>query len=126
VRLEFAPCSVQGCWDAARLRRVVDNLLSNALKYSPPGHEVVLRIECDVQRDGDWAVLTVRDHGGLPADEQAHIFTPFWRGANSRQTPGSGLGLASVKQIVEAHGGSIAVQSHEGQGTTVTVRLPCD
>jgi signal transduction histidine kinase len=103
----------------------VDNLLSNALKYSPPDHEVVLRVGRDMQCDGTWAVLTVHDHGsGIPAAGQPHIFLPFWRGTNSRQMPGSGLGLASVKQIVEAHGGSIDVHSDEGQGTTVTVHLP--
>jgi signal transduction histidine kinase len=125
VQLELDPPTVRGRWDAARLCRVLDNLLSNALKYSPPGYEVVLRVGREVQPDGDWAVVTVRDHGrGIPAAEQPRIFTPFWRGAESRQMAGSGLGLASVRQIVEAHGGSVTVRSHEGQGTTVTVQLP--
>jgi signal transduction histidine kinase len=121
VRLDLAEPSMIGRWDAARLRRVLENLLSNAIKYSPHGGAIVVR----VARDGERAVLVVRDHGcGIPAADQPHIFEPFWRGSNVDQVPGSGLGLTSVKQIIEAHGGSVTVESGEGQGTTVTVRLP--
>jgi signal transduction histidine kinase len=127
VRLEIAQPSVIGYWDGARLRRVLENVLSNAIKYSPPGREIVLRVARDVLLDGDWAVLAVRDHGrGIPAADLPNIFEPFWRGSNIDQVAGSGLGLTSVKRIVEAHGGSIAVESREGEGTTVTVRLPCE
>jgi signal transduction histidine kinase len=126
VRLEIGQPRVHGNWDAARLRRVLENLLSNAIKYSPPGGEVVLHVKRDVCHDGDWAIVVVRDEGrGIPAADQPYIFEPFWRGANGCQVAGSGLGLASVKRIVEAHGGSITVQSQEGEGTTITVRLPC-
>jgi signal transduction histidine kinase len=126
VRLELAQPSVVGCWDAKHLRRVLENLLNNAIKYSPPGGETVLCVGSDWMPDGDWAVVTVRDYGrGIPAADLPSIFEPFWRGSNSGGVAGSGLGLTSVKQIIEAHGGSIAVQSREGEGTTVTVRLPC-
>jgi signal transduction histidine kinase len=125
VRLELAQPSVTGCWDAARLRRVLENLLNNAIKYSSPDREIVVRVACEGTLKGDCAVLLVRDHGrGIPLADQAHIFTAFRRGSNVEGVAGSGLGLASVKQIVEAHGGSITVMSDEAQGTAVTVRLP--
>jgi signal transduction histidine kinase len=124
VRIELDESSVIGRWDAMCLRRVLENVLSNALKYSPPGREIVVRVGQDLL-DGTWAVLMVRDHGrGIPEADQPHIFEPFWRGSNVDQVAGSGLGLASVKWIVEAHGGRIALTSGEGEGTTVTVRLP--
>jgi signal transduction histidine kinase len=125
VRLELAQPSVTGCLDVARLQRVLDNLLNNAFNYSSPDREIVVRVAHDGTLDGDCAVLVVRDYGrGIPVVDQPHIFTVFRRGSNVEGVAGSGLGLASVKQIVEAHGGSIAVTSDEGQGTAFTVRLP--
>jgi signal transduction histidine kinase len=125
VRLERIEPAPIGHWDAARLRRVAENLLGNALKYSPPAREVIVRVGTQVRRDGVWAVLEVRDHGrGIPAADLPHLFEPFRRGSNVAGVSGSGLGLASVKRIVEAHGGGIAVESAEGEGTTVTVHLP--
>jgi signal transduction histidine kinase len=127
VRLERTQPSMIGYWDAAALRRVLENLLSNAMKYSLPGREILVRVASEMTLDGVWAVLVVRDHGrGIPAADQPHIFEPFWRGSNIDQVAGSGLGLSSVKRIVETHGGSIAIESREGEGTTVTVRLPQD
>jgi signal transduction histidine kinase len=127
VRLELVESSVTGHWDTAGLRRVLENLLSNAIKYSPPGSEIVVRVAHAVTADGAWAILVVGDHGcGIPATDQPHIFEPYWRGSNVGRVAGSGLGLASVKQIVQAHGGSIAVESAEGEGTAFTMRLPRD
>jgi signal transduction histidine kinase len=111
-----------GQWDAARLERVLDNLLSNAVKYTPPEGEVRLRIA----REAAWAILVVADTGlGIPAADLPHITERFYRARNVEgKLPGTGLGLAGVRQIVEQHGGSLSLESHEGVGTSVTVRLP--
>ena len=111
----------QGFWDVARVQRVVANLLANAIKYSPAGGDVVMSVGVD----GDSAVLTVRDEGmGIPAADLPHVFERFHRGSNVERISGTGIGLAGAKDIVELHGGTIAVTSVEGRGTTVAVRLP--
>jgi signal transduction histidine kinase len=113
-----------GEWDAARLARVLDNLLGNAVKYSPEGGEIAVRLE----RDGAWAVLIVTDQGvGIPTADRSRIFERFERGSNvTGQVAGSGVGLAGVKHVVEQHGGSVSVESEEGVGSTFTVRLPLE
>ena len=113
-----------GFWDPQRIGRVADNLLLNAIKYSPDGGEVTVT----VTRDGAWAVMSVRDQGvGVPAADLPRIFERFHRGANvTRKISGSGIGLAGSKQIVEQHGGSIEAESREGGGSTFTVRLPLE
>ena len=121
IRVEAATPELNGVWDAFRLERVFDNLLDNALKYSAPGGPITVRIRLD----GDDAILEVADHGrGIPAVAMPRLFDRFHRAANVGATPGTGLGLVGVRGIVEAHGGTITVYSQEGQGTTVTVRLP--
>jgi PAS domain S-box-containing protein len=111
-----------GVWDARRLGRVLGNLVDNAVKYSPEGGEIELRIRAD---DG-WATLDVQDHGiGIPAAEMERVFERFQRASNVEgRIGGTGIGLASARHIVESHGGSISVISHEGQGSTFTIRLP--
>jgi signal transduction histidine kinase len=118
---------IVGRWDAGRLQRVLDNLLQNAIRYSPNGGRIELELSYD-QGAGRWAVLTVRDHGiGIPREDLPHVFTAFERGANARAwTGGSGIGLAAVKHIVEEHGGSVAAESTPGQGSVFTVRLPIE
>jgi protein-histidine pros-kinase len=113
---------VVGHWDASRLERVLHNLIENALKYSPHGTRVTVTVSCD----GDSAILEVSDEGiGIPAVDMAHVFDWFRRGTNvAGVAPGTGLGLAGVKQIVELHGGSVSVSSKEGTGSVFTVRLP--
>jgi PAS domain S-box-containing protein len=113
---------IVGWWDETRLERVLHNLVSNALKYSPQGDPV----ELILRREGEQARLEVRDHGiGIPAGDVEHIFEWFHRGANAAGVAsGVGLGLAGVRQIVEQHGGSIGVTSEEGRGSTFSVRLP--
>jgi signal transduction histidine kinase len=113
-----------GEWDEARVARVLDNLLGNAVKYSPDGGEIVVRLE----QDGAWAVLTVADRGmGIPAEDRSRIFDRFQRGSNvAGQVKGSGVGLVVVKHVVEQHGGSVTVDSEEGVGSTFTVRLTLD
>ena len=109
--------------DAARLGQVLDNLLSNAVKYTPGGGSIVVSA---ADEDGS-RVFEVADNGiGVPHDELGQIFSRFYRASSAtrRQIPGTGLGLVIARAIVEAHGGTISLESHEGEGTRVTVRLP--
>jgi PAS domain S-box-containing protein len=117
-----APEPVIGEWDRDRLDQVVTNLVSNAVKYSPEGGEVRLRI---VTAAGG-ATIAISDQGlGIPIEEQGALFKPFARGAAVQgRISGTGLGLYIVRQIVEAHGGTIAVRSVPERGTTFTVTLP--
>ncbi len=111
--------------DPAMLRRVVDNLLDNAAKYS----EAPSAIELSARRDGDAVEVAVKDEGiGVDPADLPRLFTPFFRTDRSRArgTGGVGLGLALAKRIVDAHGGSIAVDSRAGLGTTVRFRLPAE
>ncbi len=117
-----APAPVRGRWDPARIDQVLTNLVSNALKYSPQGGEVRVR----VRQDGEAAVVQVSDHGvGIAPEEQARLFRPFVRGERVRTSVGgTGLGLYIAWEMVAQHGGEIAVESTPGQGSTFTVRLP--
>jgi signal transduction histidine kinase len=115
-----------GHWDASRLERVLSNLVGNAVKYSPDGGTVRLAISAEGDGQAACAVLSVSDDGiGIPAGDVDRIFDRFQRGSNVPQNlTGSGIGLAYVHQVVAEHGGSIAVTSQPGQGTTFIVRLP--
>jgi PAS domain S-box-containing protein len=107
--------------DEKLLRQILQNLLSNALKYSPPAGVVYF----DLHIQDNFATFTIRDQGiGIPADEQAHLFEPFYRASNVVNTPGSGLGMAIAKSSVDLHGGTITVDSKLGVGTVVTVNIP--
>ncbi|ADU50887.1 integral membrane sensor signal transduction histidine kinase [Thermaerobacter marianensis DSM 12885] len=115
------PVRIQG--DADRIKQLLLILLDNAIKYTPAGGRIVLGL----QDAGGDAVLTVADTGvGIPAADLPHVFERFYRAdpARSRDPGGTGLGLPIARWIVEQHGGSIAIDSAPGQGTTVTVRLP--
>jgi two-component system OmpR family sensor kinase len=97
------------------------NLLANALKFSQPGDTVEVR----ATDQGSAVVVEVADTGdGIPADELPHIWEELYRGQGARGTPGSGVGLALVRAIVERHQGQVEVRSRAGQGTVFTVRLP--
>jgi len=121
IRVEAEHPTLVGSWDALRLSRILDNLLGNAVKYSPAGGTVTVRIA----REGGWALLAVRDEGiGIPAADLPHVFERLRRGGNVGGIGGTGIGLAGVKRIVEQHGGTIAVESEEGVGSVFTVRLP--
>ncbi|WP_175414151.1 sensor histidine kinase [Agrococcus sp. SGAir0287] len=109
--------------DATRLAQAVDNLVSNAVKFTPKGGTVTL----DLRRDGDDALLAVVDTGmGIPADEMQRLFTRFFRSttATRQAVKGVGLGLTITRAIVEAHGGRLSAHSEEGVGTTFEMRLP--
>jgi signal transduction histidine kinase len=112
--------------DPARITRVVANVLSNAVKYSPRDSQVVVELRREDDMSGHWALLSVSDEGiGIPEADLPHLFERFHRAGNaSSHAAGTGLGLAGVRSIVEQHGGNIAVESLEGVGTTVRIRLP--
>jgi signal transduction histidine kinase len=107
--------------DERMLRQVLENLLSNALKYSPDGKPV----SCEVAQREDELLLRVQDHGiGIPESDQQRLFETFQRGGNVAGISGSGLGLAVVGRAVKLHGGSIAVHSELGVGSEFVVRIP--
>jgi two-component system OmpR family sensor kinase len=109
--------------DPMLLRRVIDNLLDNAAKYSPAERPVLLR----VLPAGDTVRFEVVDQGrGLSAEELTHAFTPFWRADSSRTrgTGGIGLGLALARQIARAHGGDVTLESEPGRGTRAILSVP--
>lgn len=117
---------VRGMWDAIRLERVLGNLLTNAIKYSPEGGTIAVSIGHEGDAENGYALLSVQDEGiGIPGEDLPHIFDQFHRAKNvSEQIIGTGLGLASARKIIEQHGGSISVTSQEGGGSTFTIRLP--
>jgi two-component system, chemotaxis family, CheB/CheR fusion protein len=112
--------------DRGRLERVINNLIENAIRYSPDGGRIDVTLDCTGEPPNQRAVLPVRDTGvGIPAADLSRIYDQFHRASNVRDLiPGTGIGLTSSRQIVEAHGGSIAVDSQEGVGTVFTVELP--
>ncbi len=122
IETSVAPAPVLG--DATRLAQVIDNILDNAVKYSPPG----TRIGISVRQEGHEAVMAVHDEGvGITPDLLPHVFKVFVQGKQSLQRAqgGLGIGLTLVRRLVEMHGGVIEVTSAgANQGATVTVRLP--
>jgi PAS domain S-box-containing protein len=115
-----------GVWDADRLDRVFINLIGNAIKYSPSGGDIDVAIALEPRSDGPMAVVVIHDEGmGIPTEDVPRVFERFYRGRNvDTQIQGTGIGLAGAKQIVEQHGGTIDVESEEGQGSTFIVHLP--
>ena len=113
--------SLVGEWDQGRVERVLDNLVDNAVKYSPGGGDVVV----EVASEDAHASVSVTDHGiGIPASELGGIFEPYRRGSNASMLRGIGLGLAGCRAVLEQLGGELTVESSEGVGSTFRVRLP--
>jgi PAS domain S-box-containing protein len=112
--------------DENRAHRVLANLLTNAVKYSPEGGPVRVTLKETDSSDGKSAQLMVRDQGvGIPQGDLPHVFDWFHRGSNVvGRFAGTGLGLASARELVELYGGAISVESEEGKGSTFVVRLP--
>lgn len=107
--------------DPARLERVLANLITNALKYSPDGEPVVI----DAERSGDELVVSVADRGvGIAREDLPHVFERFWRAPGARSREGLGLGLFITKRLVEAHGGRIWAESELGVGSIFRFTLP--
>jgi len=120
LELRLVGESVVAVVDRARIAELLENLVSNALKFTPPGGSVEVR----VSRLDELAVLEVADTGiGISAGDRNHMFERFFRSRRARKVPGIGLGLSIVKAIVTAHGGRISVESRPGQGTTFRVEL---
>jgi signal transduction histidine kinase len=121
IRLDMPP-TLEGVWDGARLDQVLQNLLTNAVKYSPEGGTIVVRVESTAA----GATVSVSDPGlGIPAEELTHVFERFYRAARTRRLEGTGLGLYICKGIIAAHGGRLWVESDgAGLGSTFTFSLP--
>lgn len=121
MRIEIANDPIEGAFDEPRLTRVVANLLSNAAKYSPTGGEIGVV----VARANDGVELRVSDQGiGIPAKDLPRMFERFQRAGNVGAINGTGIGLATSRDIVRGHGGTLRVESVEGQGSTFVAWLP--
>jgi two-component system sensor histidine kinase SenX3 len=119
VKTDNLPTWVEA--DATLLEQAVQNLVSNAIKYSPNGDPVLI----NARRSGNEVSISVTDYGvGVPADEMDSLFRRFFRARTAEGIPGTGIGLSFVAQIMELHDGKIDVTSVEGRGSTFTLRLP--
>lgn len=119
LELEHLPSRIEG--DPALLSQVFENILTNALKYSRPNQPVTLTGHAADHS----AVIEIKDQGiGIPENERLNVFSPYFRAQNTGGIRGIGIGLYITKRLVDAHGGSIEILSHEGSGTTVTISLP--
>src|SRR5690606_34108655 len=117
--MENLPRAIEA--DTTLLEQAVQNLISNALKYSPPGSPVTVR----AARVGSDIVIEVADQGvGVPADELDSLFRRFYRARTAEGIPGTGIGLSFAAQIMDLHRGRVEVNSVEGQGSTFTLRFP--
>ncbi len=124
LEVSVVPATPPILGDEKVLEELLENLVSNAVKYTPDGGQIAVHFA----PDGDGLVrIEVRDSGiGIPEQDQAQLFTEFFRAENARRLEqiGTGLGLAIVKEMVEAHGGTVVVDSEPGRGSVFTVRLP--
>lgn len=120
IQLDVEELATEAEGDEGLLRHILNNLISNAVKYSPAAMPVQFR----VRREGTLAIFEIEDRGiGIEAADQKHLFTAFQRGKNVGAIPGTGLGLVIVKRCVELHGGVLTFQSRVNQGTRFVVRI---
>jgi signal transduction histidine kinase len=127
-KLTFEVCVSEDCRqmkaDSELIEQMLENLVSNAIKYTPEGGRVGLAIG---PGENDTIRVTVSDTGiGIPKGEISRLFAEFFRASNVKNVIGTGLGLAIVKEIVNQHDGQIRVESKQGLGTTFTVHFPVD
>ncbi len=123
IALDATAPEIIGMWDAARVGQVLYNLLDNAIKYSPAGGTITMRLA----QDGETARVSVADQGvGIPAEDVPHLFEQFYRGTPlvERSVKGFGIGLSVCKELVEAHGGHIWAESTPGEGSIFIFTLP--
>jgi signal transduction histidine kinase len=107
--------------DEHRMKQVLFNLISNAIKYTPAGGSITL----EARREEPWILLTVADNGiGIPEADKVRVFGKFERAGNPSRQAGAGLGLSLVKSFIELHGGTIEIESAPGKGTRISCRLP--
>lgn len=125
IEFESEGAEFTACIDRDLFRRAVGNLVVNALVHNPADTKVTVAVG---KHEGDGICISVRDNGvGISEEEQAELFTRYYRGTNTREKPeGSGLGLAIAKQIIVLHGGYITVKSKVGEGTEFVIHLPAD
>ena len=103
------------------MRQILTNLISNAIKYSPG----LLPLRVHIKQCKKEMILIVRDQGiGIPEADMKYLFTPFFRGSNIGNVPGTGLGLNIIQESVQLHGGKVDVQSRVGEGTTIRLTFP--
>jgi signal transduction histidine kinase len=127
VKFHYSADRIEAQLDPELLSLILNHLLSNAIKYSPDGSDVFLRVTFLCVNDRTFATFEVQDHGiGIPPEDLPRIFEPFHRSKNVDTIPGTGLGLTIVQECTELHGGTVHVESEFGRGTLVTVRLPIE
>jgi signal transduction histidine kinase len=126
IQIDVMAPEIVGNWDQVRLARVLSNLIDNAIGYSPHDELVMLVLKQEERDGAAWAVLDVQDQGiSIPESDLDRIFKRFYRASNAAgKSRGTGLGLASSRQIVQQHGGTITVRSEPGKGSTFTIHLP--
>jgi signal transduction histidine kinase len=126
VRVEAGQEEIVGTWDRQRLSRIMINLLANAVKYSPGGGTITVRLDVEEERGVRMAVTRVSDSGiGIPEGELSRIFDRFYRASNvASRIDGTGIGLTGARYIAQRHGGDLSVESVLGAGATFTVKLP--
>ena len=125
LQLESSSTDLWLAADSARLRRVFKNLLDNAIKYSPEGGVITVRIDTETVDESTLGVIRIQDQGvGISESDLSHVFERFHRGTNAGLAPDEGIGLASVRELVDLHGGIVEAISHVGVGSTFVMRLP--
>jgi signal transduction histidine kinase len=125
-RIQVTTCEeeVWAVVDPERLRQAVENLLANALKFSPEAVPVTVHVGQEQRPDGSWGLVTVSDQGpGIPSELQARLFERF---ATGRESPGLGLGLYLARRVAEAHGGTLTLDSSVGSGARFTLAVPVE